>query len=79
MTDTPAAPATLVMTPIRVYSLTPSRPAPRSLRWMRAIHPPPSVVPQDAQDASATVGPALARRIVGGELVQGKCGNTKTV
>lgn len=53
MTDTPAAaPADpYVMTADQIYSLTPDQATAALAAMDRAIHPPPSVVPQDAQDA----------------------------
>jgi hypothetical protein len=53
MTDTPAAPPAdpWAMTTEQIYSMTPEQ-AGAALKAMdAAIHPPPSVVPQDAQDA----------------------------
>jgi hypothetical protein len=50
MTDTPAAPA-----PVDPWSMTPDQ-ATAALASMHAeLHPPRSVVPQDAQDARATL------------------------
>ena len=53
MTDTPAPPPAdpWAMTAEQIYSMTPEQ-AGAALKAMdAAIHPPPSVVPQDAQDA----------------------------
>jgi hypothetical protein len=57
MTDTPAAaPADpWSMTTDQISSLTPDQATAALAAMDRAIHPPPSVVPQDAQDARATL------------------------
>jgi hypothetical protein len=44
--DTPAAPA-----PVDVWSMTPAEVAPKLAGMDAAIHPPPPLIPQDAQDA----------------------------
>ena len=46
MTDTPAAPA-----PVDVWSLSATEATAALAAMHTALHPPPSVVPQDAQDA----------------------------
>jgi hypothetical protein len=46
MVDTPAAPA-----PVDVWSMTPDQVAAKLAGMDAAIHPPPPLVPQDAQDA----------------------------
>ena len=52
MTDTPATPADpYVMTADQIYALTPDQATAVLAAMDRVIHPPPSVVPQDAQDA----------------------------
>ena len=52
MTDTPAAPADpYVMTADQIYSMTPDQATAALAAMDRAIHPRPTVVPQDAQDA----------------------------
>ena len=48
MADTPAAPA-----PIDPWSMTPAEVAAKLAGMDAAIHPPPPLVPQDAQDARA--------------------------
>ena len=72
--DTPAAPA-----PVDVWSMTPAEVAAKLAGMDAAIHPPPPLIPQDAQDAQDAVGFALTQRVVGREFAQGKCGNTKAV
>ena len=52
MTDTPATPADpYVMTADQIYALTPDQATAVLAAMDRVIHPPPSVVPQDSQDA----------------------------
>ena len=53
MTDTPAPPPAdpWAMTTDQIYALTPEQAGDALKAMDRAIHPPPSVVPQDAQDA----------------------------
>ena len=51
MTDTPAAPAPADLTAEQIYAMTPEEAGAALAAMHRAIHPPPSVVPQDAQDA----------------------------
>ena len=55
MTDTPAAPAPADLTAEQIYAMTPAEAGAALAAMDRAIHPPPSVVPQDAQDARATL------------------------
>ena len=57
MADTPAAPPAdpYVMTADQIYSMTPDQATAALAAMDHAIHPPPSVVPQDAQDARATL------------------------
>jgi hypothetical protein len=51
MTDTPAAPAPADLTAEQIYAMTPAEAGAALAAMHSAIHPPPSVVPQDAQDA----------------------------
>ena len=51
MIDTPAAPAPADLTAEQIYAMTPEEAGAALAAMHRAIHPPPSVVPQDAQDA----------------------------
>ena len=55
MVDTPAAPAPADLTAEQIYAMTPAEAGAALAAMDRAIHPPPSVVPQDAQDARATL------------------------
>ena len=57
MVDTPAAPPAdpWSMTTDQIHSLTPEQAGAALAAMDRAIHPPPSVVPQDAQEARATL------------------------
>jgi hypothetical protein len=55
MVDTPAAPAPADLTADQIYAMTPDQATAALAAMDRAIHPPPSVVPQDAQDARATL------------------------
>jgi hypothetical protein len=50
MPDSPAAPA-----PVDPWSMTPDQVAAKLAGMDAAIHPPPPLVPQDAQDAKATL------------------------
>jgi hypothetical protein len=50
MTDTPAAPPA-DLTAEQIYAMTPEQAGAALAAMQTAIHPPPSVVPQDAQDA----------------------------
>ena len=51
MVDTPAAPAPADLTAEQIYAMTPEEAGAALAAMHNAIHPPPSVVPQDAQDA----------------------------
>ena len=57
MTDTPAAAPVdpWSLTTDQIHALTPEQAGDALKAMDRAIHPPPSVVPQDAQDARATL------------------------
>ena len=55
MVDTPAAPAPADLTADQIYAMTPEEAGAALAAMHNAIHPPPSVVPQDAQDARATL------------------------
>jgi hypothetical protein len=50
MTDTPAAPA-----PVDPWSLTPAEAGAKLAEMQNAANPPPPLVPQDSQDARATL------------------------
>jgi hypothetical protein len=54
MVDTPAAPPA-DLTAEQIYAMTPEEAGAALAAMDRAIHPPPNVVPQDAQDARATL------------------------
>jgi hypothetical protein len=75
MTDTPAAP----VAPVDPWSMTPDQVAAKLAGMDAAIHPPPPLVPQDAQDARATLERLSTRQIVGRRLVQRKCRNPKAI
>jgi hypothetical protein len=75
MPDTPAAAPVdpYVMTADQIYSLTPDQATAALAAMDRAIHPPRSVVPQDAQDARATLDllsrdASFARELFGGSI-----------
>jgi hypothetical protein len=51
MVDTPAAPAPADLTADQIYAMTPEEAGAALAAMDAVIHPPPSVVPQDAQDA----------------------------
>ena len=65
MIDTPAAPAPADLTAEQIYAMTPEEAGAALAAMDRAIHPPPSVVPQDAQDCEAAVGFALTQCVSG--------------
>ena len=72
MTDTPAAPPA-DLTAEQIYAMTPEEAGAALAAMDRAIHPPPPVVPQDAQDARATLDllsrdAAFARELFSGSI-----------
>ena len=78
MPDTPAAaPADpWSMTTDQISSLTPDQATAALAAMDRAIHPPPNVVPQSAQDARAALDLLSGNASWADKLFQGKCGNT---
>ena len=81
MTDTPAAaPADpWSMTTDQISSLTPDQATAALAAMDRAIHPPPSVVPQDAQDARATLDLLSRDASFARELFSGSIGSAQAV
>jgi hypothetical protein len=72
MTDTPAAPPAGLTTD-QIYAMTPEQATAALAAMDRAIHPPPSVVPQDAQDARQQLdllsrNPSWAQSLFSGNL-----------
>ena len=83
MTDTPAAPAPADLTAEQIYAMTPAEAGAALAAMDRAIHPPPSVVPQDAQDARATLDllsrdASFARELFSGSMLKRASGSTNS-